>query len=582
MDRNIQAILNKYDLTLVEIIRQPDDGGVRSYILTAENPHGSKYTIKIFTSKDPQARVHFIREIHNIRKVRSKVKVKFKDWVPNIKWYSRRGDNPYYIYKYVEGEPIGMFIKNFGIKWGNFRHKNFYEFLGFFDEIHGLSQKDLTLPSWGYRVARKELQYYFEYTKRLLPSEIYDKVISFFDANQGKVFKSKSISHRDLYPENIIIKSPGSRKLCFLDWEYMSKVPIGFDAAFLYLLFWREEYWKAKIMSYYYHKYSGESKKDSLSVFNISFRLCLIVLAIRFIYQINTFSSNKSSNDYENASLSFLYDLRTAISGEIVKPKNIKFYLSLDDIRKVADEYGIKNVKNFTVFYASKGNTVAKVDTNTGIYIFRFYSQSRSTSLITRELEIFEKLTERGIKTYEVLRTLKNDLFLRYKLYGKSRKIAVLTYIHGKKIQQKWATEKSAVEVGQILRKIHNSNIVHGDFSKENVLFIKSKVSGVIDFEWGRFTDSSNAKFNDMAKAIALWLIDVRSKNIDEAIFVKEFLIGYYGALPDNTKLAKIKESVINKVNEEKSIFLTTIDKTAKVRHLGKRFDLATVKVNSI
>src|SRR6185295_10597318 len=121
-------------------------------------------------------------------------------------------------------------------------------------------------------------------------------------------------------------------------------------------------------------------------------------------------------------------------------------------------------VKNYEVFYASKGNTVAKVDTGSGSYIFRFYSQSRSTSLINRELEIFEKLTDRGIKTYDVLRTAKGDIYLKYKLYGKSRRIAVLTYIHGKKIHHKWANEKSAIEVGQVLRKIHNSNIIHGDF----------------------------------------------------------------------------------------------------------------------
>lgn len=579
MDRNIQAILDKYSLTVTETIRQPDDGMVRSYVLTAESAHGGKYSIKIFASKDFTARNHFIDEIHNIRCVRSRIRSKYKDWVPNIKWYSIKGDNPYYIYKYVEGEPIGRFIENFGIKWGNFRHKNFYEFLEFFGEIHKLPAEDLTLPSWGYRVAKKELQYYFENTESLLPSDVYDKVLSFLDANQAKVFKYKNVSHRDLYPENIILKSPGSRKFCFLDWEYMSEVPIGFDAAFLYLLFWREEYWKAKIMSHYYNKYDSNGKKDTLDAFNTSFRLCLIVLAIRFLYQLETFA-DKTSRDYRHAHQTFLYDLQTALSGEIVKPKNIKFYLSLDDIRKVADQYGVKDVRSYTVFYASKGNTVAKVETESGLYIFRFYSQSRSVSLINRELEIFEKLTEAGIKTYDVLRTLKGDLFLQHKLYGKTRRIAVLTYIHGNKIHRKWANEKSAIEVGRTLRKIHDANVIHGDFSKENVLFIRSKVSGVIDFEWGRFTDSRKAKFNDMAKAIALWLIDIRNKQIDETIFIKEFLRGYYGEVPKgNKQMAKIKEAIINKINEERAIFLTTIDKNTKIRHLGARFDHAIEKV---
>ncbi len=581
MDPKVKAILDKYSLTETEIIRQPDNGMVRSYVITAKSAHGAEYTVKVFTSSDITAKNHFINEIHNIRRIRSKVKSKFKDWVPNIKWFSQNNEYPYYIYKYVEGEALGRFIKDYGIKWGSFRHKNFYEFLQFFDEIHKLSDESLTLPSWGYRVARKELQFYFENTRRLLPSDTYDKVISFLDANQNKAFKYKNVSHRDLYPENIILKQPGSRKFCFLDWEYMSEVPIGFDAAFLYLLFWREEYWKAKVMSYYYNKYSEESQKHLLNAFNLSFRLCLMVLSIRFLYQINAFSDRVSS-DYEHAYLSFSYDLQAALSGEIIKPKNIKFYLSLEDIRKVAEEYGIKDVKNYEVFYASKGNTVAKVDTKSGCYIFRFYSQSRSTTLISRELEIFEKLTDRGIKTYDVLRTLKGDIYLKYKLYGKVRRIAVLTYISGKKIHQKWANEKSAVEVGHVLKKIHDSNIIHGDFSKENVLFIRSKVSGVIDFEWGRFTTSSSAKFNDMAKAIALWLIDVRSKKLDEGVFVKEFLKGYYGQFPQKAKLEKIKLAVISKVNEERAIFLTTIDKNSKMRNLGKRFDHAIKKVQEV
>lgn len=581
MDPIIQAILDKYQLKETQIIRQPDEGMVRSFVITAEDSKGTLYTIKIFTSKDPVAKTRFINEVNNIRRVRTKVKSKFKDWVPNIKWYSQQGDNPYYIYRYVEGESIGQFIKDFGIKWGNFRHKNFYEFLGFFDEIHKLSDDKLELPSWGYRVAKKELQYYFENTKRLLPSDLYDKVISFLDANQEKVFKYKNVSHRDLYPENIVLKSAGSRRFCFLDWEYMSEVPIGFDAAFLYLLFWREEYWKAKIMSYYYNKYSDDGNKDTLNAFNLSFRLCLMVLAVRFIYQMNTFA-DENNEDYEDASLSFLYDLQTAISGEIIKPRNIKFYLSLEDIRKVAKEYGIQEVNGYTVFYASKGNTVAKVDTSSGCYIFRFYSQSRSNTLINRELGIFEKLTDRGIKTYDVLRTLKGDLFLQYKLYGKSRKIAVLTYINGKKIQQKWANENAAREVGRVLRKIHDSNIIHGDFSKENVLFTRTKVSGVIDFEWGRFTTSRSAKFSDMAKAIALWLVDIRSKKLSDEVFVKEFLKGYYGDYVDAAKFEKIRQAVITKISEEKSVFLTTIDKNGRNQNLGKRFDYSISKMNEM
>lgn len=577
LNKDVKAVLDKYNLNEIETIRKPDGGMIRSYVVVAESSRGFKYTLKYFSSPDTIARDRFVSEINNIRKVRSKVKPKYKDWVPNIKWYSQKGENPYYIYKYVEGDPVGRFVKDYGIRWGNFKHKNFYEFLGFFDQIHKISGEDLSLPSWGYRVVRKELQHYFENNPNLLPSDTYDKVVTLLDNNQEKAFKHKYVSHRDLYPENIVIKNPGSRKFTFLDWEYMSEVPIGFDAAFLYLLFWREEYWKAKIFSYYYNMYEKHPHKGLLKTFTLSFQVCLVILAIRFMYQINTFS-DRSSRDYEHAWMTYLYDLQTALSGEIIKPRNIKFYLSLDDIRKVANEYGIEGVKSYTVFYASKGNTVAKVDTKSGCYIFRFYSQSRSSALISRELEIFDKLNERGVKTYDVVKTKKDKLFLKYKLYGKPRKIAVLTYLHGKKIQKKWANEKAAYEVARVLRKIHDSNIIHGDYSKENVLFIKGKVSGVIDFEWGRFTTSRSAKFNDMAKAVALWLIDIRNKNIDDTVFIKQFLKGYYKEMPKASKLEKIEEVIIQKIHDEKTIFLTTIDKNGRNKNLGRRFDDAIRK----
>lgn len=577
----VDQVLKKYGLEKIDWIREAGSKGIRSHVILANDSRGRKYSVKVFSSKDLRAKERFINEIGYIRGIRSNLPQRFKSWLPLIKWYSKSGENPYYIYSYIDYEQLGFFVNDFGIKWGMFKHDNFKHFIDFFDSVETIDDDLLhTEPgSWGVRTARKELQSYFENVNNLLPSELYDKIVSFNYKYQNLAFDKKVLSHRDLYPENILIAKSGSSKFAFLDWEYLSFVPIGFDAAFLYLLFWREEYWKAKVFSHFYHRYADENDTKDLKVFIASFRFCLISLGVRFLYQLETFG-DKSTNDYIHARLSFISAIEDAISGEIASPRNIKFFLDKEDIEEVSRLYGIDKIYAHEIFYASKGNTVVKVLAKIGgekrKLIFRFYSQSRSRSLILRELNIFTRLSETGIKSYDVIPSLKGDLYIEYKLYGKVRRIAVLSYLEGKKIQQKWANANSSRNAGRALRLIHDSNVIHGDFSKENLLFRRTKVSGVIDFEWGRFTTSSKAKFFDFAKAIALWLIDVRGKKMTDDEFVREFILGYYGEPVSRRRLKKICQAVVLKINDEKSIFMTTIDRRFNSNKiLGKRFDSA-------
>ncbi len=573
-------ILKKYNLTPVETLRKPDGGLIRSFVIVTKkksrNGTEKYFALKLFTSDDPIAKDRFMQEIDNIRCLRSHLPNTYKSFMPKIRWFSEKGDNPYYIYDYVEGRQLGKFVDDLGIVWGHFRDSNFPYFIEFFDAIADAASecKDLELGNWGYRVSIREVQHYFESTPGLLPSSLYDKVVAFIESSHIKAFKYKTISHRDLYPENILIKKKISTKFTFLDWEYLSEVPIGFDAAFLYLLFWREEYWKAKVFSHFYNKYLNDEDANSLRHFTLSFRYCLIILAIRFLYQMEAFgkAGNKITMHARN---SFLYDLETSLSGEIVKPRNIKFFVRIEDIKTVADSYDIGEVIKYRIFYASKGNTVAKVTTDKGCYIFRFYSQSRSMSLILRELRIFEKLSDGGINTYDVIRTNKGRLYLSQKLYGKNRKIAVLSYLTGSRIKKRWANEDAIRQAGRMLRKIHDNNIIHGDYSKENILYKKGKLTGVIDFEWGRFTTSKEAKYSDLARAIALWIVDIRNKNIDDKELIKSFLKGYFKEFPKGKMADKILDLIIGKIDEERSISVTTIDKS-NVRSLGKihaRFD---------
>ena len=582
MSKKLDLILQKHDLKKFKTVRQIDGLAIRSFVVVAKDSSGTKYMVKFFESKDEEALKRFKDEIAHIRFLKSSLRTKYKEWIPTIKWAFTKDENPYYIYKYVEGQPLGKFVDDFGIKWGQFTEKNFNEFIGFFDNLANLtdiSKKSVgQIRNWGFRTSQKEIQYYFENVNELLPGEIYDEIKTFIDNYGHNAFYKLILSHRDLYPENILLKKSNPNAFVFLDWEYLSYVPVGFDAAFLYLLFWREEFWQSKVFSYYYGKYSKKANTKSKKTFEMSFRFCLIVLSVRFLYQLEAFG-NKDKDDYQQAKNSILHVLEHALDGEIVRPRNIKFFLNLDDIKKVAKEYGIEDVKRHHIFYASKGNTVAKVDTNTGAYIFRFYSQSRSKRLIKRELKIFEILNDRRIVTYDVIPDKKGHIYHEQKLYGKIRKVAVLTYLKGRKIKKEWANERAAREVGRTLRKIHDADVIHGDFSKENVLFRKSRVTGVIDFEWGRITKSDSAKRNDLAKTIALWLIDIRSKNIDEWVFVQNILNGYFkdSTNENQTQRKRILEKAVSKIEEEREIFLTTIDKRflSDDAKLGHRFDRA-------
>jgi len=573
MDKKIEQILKKYDLRTLEYIRKPDGGIIRSHVIKCLNKGGELIALKIFDSSDSIAKERFLGELRHLKSIRPKLSAKHRSYLPKIKFYDLVGENPFYAYDFSEGKKLGSFIKDFGFTHGCFTHNNFERFIAFIDALSEIEIKDsYKISRWSQNNARKELKYYLENTRDLFNPDLYDKILNFYDTYTNRAFKKFVFSHRDLYPENILIKEQLSNKFTFLDWEYFSKVPVGFNPAFIYLMFWREEFWKAKTFAYFYNKYEKLESGKYLSTFLDSFLFCVVILTTRFLYQMQAFADNETETVF-HAKRSFLFDLNRALNRDIVKPRNVKFYIEQRDIEKVAGSFDIDKVKSYEIFYASKGNTVAKVVTTVSKkYIFRFYSDSRTRSLIKRELKIFERLRSNGIKTYLVSHTNKGRNILDINLYGKNRRIAVLSYLEGKKIARKWANGKSTANMADTLSKIHACGIIHGDFSKENVLFKRDKVSGVIDFEWGRFTRSKEVKKHDMAKAIALWMTDIRYKNISDEEFFEEFLKGYYKKDLNIESKIEILDLVRTKILAEKDIFVTTIDMTFRKSNV-RRFD---------
>lgn len=582
MDNKIESILKDFKLKLVDYIRKPDGGIIRSHVIKCVNEEGRFLALKVFDSRDLIARDRFLQEIKHIKKIRPLLPAKFKKYIPKINYSSIEGDNPFYIYDFSQGEKLGSFVSDLGISHGKFTKSNFESFIEFIDFVEQLSlEPDYDVSRWSQNNARKEIKIYLENTPDLSSPEIYDKIPKFYDKNIKKAFKSYVYSHRDLYPENILIEKGFSSRFTFLDWEYFGKVPLGFNAAFLYLMFWREEFWKAKVFAHFYNKYEKECNGKYLASFLDSFSFCVVILASRFLYQAKTYSDNTLDSTW-HAKRTFMFDLNNALNGNIIRPRSVKFYIQKSDIEKVSSVFGLGEVDDYEIFYSSKGNTVAKVIFKDGQkYIFRFYSDMRTRFLVKRELRIFEQLRAAGLNTYKVFYTKDGSSIADIKLYGKARRVAVLSYLDGKKIARRWSNPISTHNLAKTLKAIHDAGVVHGDFSKENVLFFKTKVVGIIDFEWGAFTMSNKVKKHDMAKAIALWLIDIRYKGISDEDFFEEFVRGYYGKNLDVADKVKIIDLVSSKIIAEKDIFITTIDTNARRTHI-RRFDDVLDRLKSL
>jgi thiamine kinase-like enzyme len=569
----IDKYINDNKLTKITELRVPDRGLRRSFVILCDDKNLKQYCLKVFDSKDKKAKERFINEAKQTILIKKFLPRKYKSWIPTIVFSDLEAERPYFITRYVKGQNLSTFLSDYGVDRGMFKLANFKQFIKFFSEIQSLhSEKSFEgISSWGGRNIRKELNYYLPVVKNVFSDQTYDNIMQFLDASNMNLYKDLYVtSHRDLYPENVIIEKRFSNKITFLDWEYFSLVPIGYDAAFLFLLFWREEFWKAKTYAFFENMYRKDPKNHE--AFINTFKTCVVILGIRFIYQIKRFGS-KEGNEYEHFIRTIIYDIENTINGVTNAPRNIKFYLNENDLNVIAREFKLGVLNDYEVFYSSKGNAVARVQVGKKNYIFRFYGDSRPVDLIMRELRIFKKLKENGISTYGTYKNKKGKVLHKVELYGRIRRVAVLSFLEGKKIQKEWADKKSAFNLGTCLRSIHNCGIIHGDFSKENVLFNRNIVCGVIDFEWGKFTKTKNMKLHDLAKALALWITDIRYKKIEDADFFISVIRGYYGI--SNLKLSsdlqasselteelfeKIKKICIEKINREKEIYFTTLD----------------------
>lgn len=585
-DKRIENILKKYKLNHVKTINKPDGGLVRSWVIVVRNNKNKQFILKALDSTDDYAKKRFVDEIKGLSILRhSLTRLAEKKLIPKIYYSNSNNDNLFFICDYFRGDPIGIFNKDFGIGLGFFNKDNFKMFLNNVIRLNTIKRTELESVTRKYDRdrAEKESKIYINELSRDISKSGMIKRIEYFlsTAHKGVFVESNSVfCQLDPYPANILINKPNGNVFKLIDWEYLGLAPIGFSPAFLFLMFWKESFWNSKIYSYFY-RYYVHDRGYSEQIFNSSFRYFVVVLGLRLWYQTNGITANRKITPVKNAALNtFLHYINEAISGRIVIPSNIKFYVNKWDIQNIANIYELGTVVKYDIYYSGRGNTVAKVITeDNNAYVFRYYHKSRSALMVRRELSIYDNLNRSGLPTYKVFRPRNGSLYVETNIYGRKRRVAVLSYLNGSRIHRRWDSVSSAKSLGLMLRNIHEQGIVHNDMSKENVLFTKGKITGVIDFEWGRFTDDIKARERDLAKTIVLWLIDIRCKNMSGDVFVESLVSGYYNGLPDKKVLGRLVSQSFRQIEKERELHSNVFLKhepELKKKHLLKRFVTAS------
>ncbi|KKS76086.1 MAG: hypothetical protein UV48_C0002G0029 [Candidatus Azambacteria bacterium GW2011_GWA2_42_9] len=524
----VKQLLNKYNLTVVKPFRVADGSFTRSYVLLCKDKDGVKKVIKVFASTDENARSRFFKEIDILKYLRKNPRI--RNFAIKVFESGLVSENPYYIMEYVEYTSFGEFTKDLGYKTGIFKRDSFQKFLNFWSDLSrdtpesGVSRIE-HLNSYGYNRVEQELSYYRNNSNNILPLQTWQEVENYLLSHKKVLNETSYFSHHDLYPENIFVKEPFSMNFKVIDWEQSHKTSYGCNEAFLYLMFFREDYFKKKI---YARVYSQTGKWPSFKCF-------LLAFSIRFLYQLETFvdKNHSSYNNYRKFLLSIINDV---LSGKFDRPRNLQFLLTKEIIKTILSEhYNTREDFIFKDFAPGFGNTMAKIVTmsnngNRRTLVLRVYSPNRLLKNIQVEARAYRLLYKKGFPTYCVHKNKLGKLVSKATLYGRERYGILTNYIEGRTISRKQLNHSHIRRAGRWLNKIHKEKIIHNDYNRRNVLYRGGRISGILDMEFCRFTKNSVDHKRDLAKALALWMqgIDKESKlSVDEVY--ESFMTGYFG-----------------------------------------------------
>jgi len=524
--KEVRHLLTKYHLKVLKPFRIADGGFVRSYVLLCKNDRGMERVLKVFASKDENAKRKFLREVSLL--IRIGVDKKLSNFVIKVYKYNLDAEKGtlFYLMEYVKYESFGEFIKDLGYKKGVFKKDTFDIFLSFWENLNGLFEDDDNLSAYGLSRFYDELDYYQKQNSALLKPSVWESVKKYLNARENLLNTPSYLSHLDLYPENLFVKKAFSGRFKVIDWEQAHKTSFGCNEAFLYLLFWREEYFRKKVFSYAYNAGDRDAYFTSFTSF-------VLLLSIRFLYQIEAFVDKKHS-EYKSFRSFLLYTINDVVSGSFGKPKNLQFLVSNDIISNLLKEFyglgGEIKVEDFSPGYSNTMIRITPMTNSDNPLVFRLYSIRKSKDAVMNEARAYEYLSKRGFPTYKIYRNNFKSLISTKELYGRRRYFILTSYLDGKTMSRSKMTVPKVAAAGLMLKRMHDLGVVHGDFNRRNLLYAGGRISGVIDMEFAKFTKKKRDFMKDLGRALSLWMQGVdKEASLDVKAVYAAFLSGYFG-----------------------------------------------------
>lgn len=134
-----------------------------------------------------------------------------------------------------------------------------------------------------------------------------------------------------------------------------------------------------------------------------------------------------------------------------------------------------------------------------------------------KEAKLMKKASDSGISVPKVIAVGQTVIFMD-KIDGKLLKDMIITKSH-------------AQSVGETLAKLHDSGIIHGDFTPANIMYDGKKIY-LIDFGLSEHTSSSEEKALDIL---------LMKRQLPPSIY-SEFIKSYSAAGPSRDTLARLAE----------------------------------------
>ncbi|MBU1016578.1 phosphotransferase [Patescibacteria group bacterium] len=522
--KEITNLLTKYGLTIIKPFRLADGGFKRSYVLLCKDLKGKKFVLKVFASRDKNAQSKFIREV-KILLLLGKYK-NLSSFVPKVYKHNfkEQKGSLYYLLEYFDYKSFGEFTLDLSYQMGIFKKDSFEVFMDFWQEVGDMRQEGLEwLSPYGLSRFMDELSFYKSRTPEILSLGMWERVFNYLKRREKTINDCCALSHLDLYPENIFAQESFSRDFKIIDWEQSHLTAKAGNEAFLYLMLWKEDYFRKKI-------FTRISEQGSMS----SFKCFLLLFAVRFLYQTKSFAHENAFS--ESFKLSLLSTINDIVQGKFSRPRNLQYLVSKMLVRQLLKNfYSFKKDISVEDFPAGYGNTMLKISIMTGSdknkdYVLRVYSLSRIYENIRREAKIYRHLSKKGIPTYFVCKNKERRLVSKAVIYGRERYFIFVCFLKGRTLSRTKLKKTHLYQAGSWLAKMHTVGVVHNDYNRRNVLYDKDVLSGIIDMEFSQFSTKSADHLRDLAKAIALWLQgidDNASVSIREVY--ESFMGGYFG-----------------------------------------------------